>query len=150
MPAWCVLSSTLAAGHSYTPRTQAIAGFPADGRQIVNRGMAEAQQYKSFYGDSIPGHVLAERLGGYVHLFNLYAYLRYAIMVDICMQCCMVEICMQCCMRNQYAQAICASDMRSPLHGDIPIRLLHFVVLNNHCTVSLPQSVWHVDAAGCV
>ena len=56
---------------------QAIAGFPADGRQIVNRGIAEAQQYKGFYGDAIPGHILAERLGGYVHLFNLYAYLRY-------------------------------------------------------------------------
>lgn len=25
-----------------------------------------------FYGESIPGHVLAERLASYVHLFNLY------------------------------------------------------------------------------
>lgn len=27
---------------------------------------------RSFYGDPIPGHVLAERLGSYVHNFNLY------------------------------------------------------------------------------
>lgn len=50
----------------------AIAGVAADGRAIVNRAMAEASQYKSFYGDPIPGHVLAERLGTYVHVFNLY------------------------------------------------------------------------------
>lgn len=27
---------------------------------------------RSFYGDPIPGHVLAERLATYSHLFNLY------------------------------------------------------------------------------
>jgi len=32
----------------------------------------QANQYKSVYGDPIPGHVLAERLGSYVHVFNLY------------------------------------------------------------------------------
>lgn len=26
----------------------------------------------SFYGDPIPGHVLAERVASYVHVFNLY------------------------------------------------------------------------------
>jgi hypothetical protein len=34
--------------------------------------MAEANNYKSFYGDPVPGHVLAERLGAYTHMFNLY------------------------------------------------------------------------------
>ncbi|KAK9828499.1 hypothetical protein WJX72_000385 [[Myrmecia] bisecta] len=54
----------------------AVGGVAADGRQIVNRASSEAQQYKSFYGDIIPGHVLAERTASYVHLFNLYWYLR--------------------------------------------------------------------------
>ena len=44
----------------------------ADGRSLVNRAMAEANNYKSFYGDLVPGHVLAERLGAYTHMFNLY------------------------------------------------------------------------------
>eukprot|EP00891_Asterochloris_glomerata_P004683 jgi/Astpho2/4683/Aster-00244 len=54
----------------------AAGGVSADGRQIVNRAMAEAQQYKNFYGEQIPGHVLADRVASYVHLFNLYWYLR--------------------------------------------------------------------------
>lgn len=29
-----------------------------------------------FYGEDMPGHVLAERVGAYLHLFNLYGYLR--------------------------------------------------------------------------
>lgn len=33
---------------------------------------ATACPYRSFYGDPIPGHVLAERLGTHVHLYNLY------------------------------------------------------------------------------
>ena len=32
----------------------------------------------SFYGEQIPGHVLADRIASYVHLFNLYWYLRWA------------------------------------------------------------------------
>lgn len=51
----------------------AVAGVAADGRSIVSRAMAEANNYKNFYGDPIPGHVLAERLGSFVHLFNLYS-----------------------------------------------------------------------------
>ncbi len=30
----------------------------------------------SFYGDPIPGHILAERVASYVHVFNLYWYVR--------------------------------------------------------------------------
>lgn len=54
----------------------AIAGISADGRQVVNRAMNEASNYKSFYGDSIPGHLLSERIASFVHLFNLYWYVR--------------------------------------------------------------------------
>ncbi|KAK9822442.1 hypothetical protein WJX74_011023 [Apatococcus lobatus] len=53
-----------------------IAGVSADGRQIVNRAMQEATQYKGFYGEVIPGYVLSERIASYVHLFNLYWYVR--------------------------------------------------------------------------
>ena len=31
---------------------------------------------RSFYGDSIPGHVLADRVASFVHVFNLYWYAR--------------------------------------------------------------------------
>lgn len=54
----------------------AIAGVAADGRAVVNRAREEASKYKSFYGDPIPGKVLAERLASHVHLFNLYWYVR--------------------------------------------------------------------------
>ncbi|PSC75430.1 Proteasome subunit alpha type-3 [Micractinium conductrix] len=58
----------------------AVAGVAADGRSIVGRAMAEANNYKSTYGEPIPGHVLAERLASYVHLFNLYwAYRPYGV-----------------------------------------------------------------------
>ncbi|KAI8113278.1 hypothetical protein M9435_003282 [Picochlorum sp. BPE23] len=53
-----------------------IAGVAADGRAIIDRAQAEASNYKSFYGDKIPGHVLAERVASFVHLFNLYWYVR--------------------------------------------------------------------------
>jgi 20S proteasome subunit alpha 7 len=54
----------------------AVAGLAADGRQAVNRSISEAQQYKSFYGDSIPGQVLADRLAAFIHVFTLYWYVR--------------------------------------------------------------------------
>lgn len=54
----------------------AIAGLPADGRQVVNRALAEARNYKSTYGDIVPGHVLCDRVASFVHVFNLYWYVR--------------------------------------------------------------------------
>ena len=30
----------------------------------------------STYGDVIPGHVLADRIATYIHIFNLYWYVR--------------------------------------------------------------------------
>ena len=82
--------------------TQAVAGIVADGRQVVNRACEESRSYKrwvsakhiavcsmsvsyvcssscllcSFYGDAIPGHVLADRVASFVHVFNLYWYAR--------------------------------------------------------------------------
>ncbi len=53
-----------------------MAGLLPDGRQIVLRACEEATNYKNFYGDMIPGHVLGERLASYVHLFNLYWSMR--------------------------------------------------------------------------
>ncbi|KAL6749261.1 20S proteasome alpha subunit G [Haematococcus lacustris] len=50
----------------------AVSGLAPDGRMIVNRAVEEAAAYKRFYGDLIPGHVLAERVASYMHLFNLY------------------------------------------------------------------------------
>eukprot|EP00271_Cylindrocystis_brebissonii_P014592 TRINITY_DN35990_c0_g1_i1.p1 TRINITY_DN35990_c0_g1~~TRINITY_DN35990_c0_g1_i1.p1 ORF type:complete len:252 (+),score=47.98 TRINITY_DN35990_c0_g1_i1:143-898(+) len=54
----------------------AMAGLVADGRQVVNRGRAEANGYKSQYGDPIPIKVLCDRLASYVHLFTLYWWTR--------------------------------------------------------------------------
>lgn len=60
----------------HAPARQVVAGLAADGRAVVDRAQSEAQQYKGFYGHPIPGHVLAERLASYVHVFNLYWYVR--------------------------------------------------------------------------
>ena len=32
--------------------------------------------WRSFYGDIIPGQVLADRVASFVHVFNLYWYAR--------------------------------------------------------------------------
>ena len=50
----------------------ATAGLAPDGRSVVNRACDEASNYKKFYGESIPGHVLCDRVANYVHMFNLY------------------------------------------------------------------------------
>ncbi len=36
----------------------------------------DVQVNRSVYGDAIPGHVLADRIASYVHIFNLYWYVR--------------------------------------------------------------------------
>lgn len=54
----------------------AASGIPADGRQVINRVSDECVNYSGFYGEEIPGHVLGERVGSYMHLFNLYGALR--------------------------------------------------------------------------
>mmetsp|Transcript_1505 Transcript_1505/g.5155 ORF Transcript_1505/g.5155 Transcript_1505/m.5155 type:complete len:251 (+) Transcript_1505:196-948(+) len=54
----------------------ACGGLVPDGRQVVNRTRAEASNYKSFYGDLIPGKVLCDRVASYKHLFSLYWSVR--------------------------------------------------------------------------
>lgn len=54
----------------------AVAGVAADGRSVVARAQAEASNYKNFYGEPIPGRVLADRVASYKHVFNLYWYVR--------------------------------------------------------------------------
>lgn len=54
----------------------ATSGMLADARQLVNKAREEAKSYRSFYGDDIPGNVLADRIGGHVHSHTLYWYLR--------------------------------------------------------------------------
>jgi 20S proteasome subunit alpha 7 len=53
-----------------------MAGLAADARQLVNRGRAEAKQYKGFYGSEITGKVLSDRVAAFVHMYTLYWYLR--------------------------------------------------------------------------
>jgi len=53
-----------------------VAGLVADGRQLVKRGQAEAHNYRSFYGDSIPAKVLSERLSSFVQVYTLYGSVR--------------------------------------------------------------------------
>lgn len=54
----------------------AVAGLLPDGRVIASRACDEAASYKAFYGEPIPGETLCERLGSYMHLFNLYWSMR--------------------------------------------------------------------------
>jgi 20S proteasome subunit alpha 7 len=54
----------------------AVAGLLPDGRVVAGRACDEASSYKAFYGEPIPAETLCERLGSYMHLFNLYWSMR--------------------------------------------------------------------------
>jgi len=54
----------------------AVAGLVADGRQLVRRGQAEALNYRNFYGDSISGRNLSERVSQFVQMYTLYGSVR--------------------------------------------------------------------------
>jgi len=54
----------------------ASTGFLPDARVLVQRGMDECADYQESYGTKIPPHVLADRLGAYVHYFTLHGALR--------------------------------------------------------------------------
>ena len=49
-----------------------ISGLIADARQIVNHGRYEASRYRDFYGGSIPGQTLCDRIAGLMHTYTLY------------------------------------------------------------------------------
>jgi 20S proteasome subunit alpha 7 len=53
-----------------------VTGFPADGRQIVNRAREEAKSYQDTYGHKIVPTVLASRIAMYVHYFTTHGSLR--------------------------------------------------------------------------
>eukprot|EP00915_Cephaloidophora_sp_WS-2016_P005551 GHVH01007378.1.p1 GENE.GHVH01007378.1~~GHVH01007378.1.p1 ORF type:complete len:253 (+),score=37.05 GHVH01007378.1:92-850(+) len=48
-----------------------IGGLPADGVQLVQRAREESQQYSNIWKNKIPGHVLADRMGLFVHAYTL-------------------------------------------------------------------------------
>ncbi len=54
----------------------AVCGLIPDGRQIVNHAREEGERYRDFYGHDIPGHLLAERLAHFVHLYTLHWHVR--------------------------------------------------------------------------
>jgi 20S proteasome subunit alpha 7 len=53
-----------------------VAGYSADGRQIVSRAREEAENYRNTYGHHILPTVLADRLSLYVHYFTIYGSVR--------------------------------------------------------------------------
>eukprot|EP01119_Soliformovum_irregulare_P013628 TRINITY_DN3652_c0_g1_i4.p1 TRINITY_DN3652_c0_g1~~TRINITY_DN3652_c0_g1_i4.p1 ORF type:complete len:252 (+),score=69.13 TRINITY_DN3652_c0_g1_i4:79-834(+) len=53
-----------------------FAGLQADARQLVNRARLEAKNYRNFYQDDIPGHVLAERMAAFMQAYTLYSHMR--------------------------------------------------------------------------
>jgi 20S proteasome subunit alpha 7 len=53
-----------------------ISGMIADARQIVNHGRREAANYYDFYGGTMPGSVLCDRIAGMMHTYTLYWYVR--------------------------------------------------------------------------
>eukprot|EP01105_Mastigella_eilhardi_P003025 TRINITY_DN1388_c0_g2_i4.p1 TRINITY_DN1388_c0_g2~~TRINITY_DN1388_c0_g2_i4.p1 ORF type:complete len:270 (-),score=88.46 TRINITY_DN1388_c0_g2_i4:110-862(-) len=54
----------------------AVAGLSADGRHLVKRCRSDAVDYRDFYQDSIPVHVLTDRISSYVQAYTLYSELR--------------------------------------------------------------------------
>jgi len=54
----------------------AVSGLVADARQLVTRARAEALNYRQFYGDSIQGRVLCDRLSSFVQMYTLYGSVR--------------------------------------------------------------------------
>jgi 20S proteasome subunit alpha 7 len=53
-----------------------LTGFPADGRQIVNRAREEASSFQSTFGHKIVPSVLANRIALFVHYYTTHGSLR--------------------------------------------------------------------------
>lgn len=53
-----------------------LCGLIPDGRQLVNRGREEVNNYKNAYNEEMPANQLAERLGLFVHAYTLYWSIR--------------------------------------------------------------------------
>lgn len=54
----------------------AFAGLQADGKVLAGRAQDEARNYHDVYGDLVPGTILSERMGRFLHLFALYGSVR--------------------------------------------------------------------------
>lgn len=54
----------------------ACAGLVADGRALVSRARAEAQNYKDNYRTPISGKMIADRMGQFVQAYTLYSSVR--------------------------------------------------------------------------
>jgi len=54
----------------------AVAGMGPDGRQLATRARQECEQYRNIFRAPMPGHLLAERIAGYVHVHSLYWHVR--------------------------------------------------------------------------
>ena len=50
----------------------ATAGLQPDARQLVLRARDEAKGYKQSYGEAAPPRLVAERMGGFMHLYTMY------------------------------------------------------------------------------
>lgn len=53
-----------------------FSGMVADARQLVNHARSEAARYADFYGGTIPGKVLCDRISGLMHTYTLYWTVR--------------------------------------------------------------------------
>lgn len=51
-------------------------GMGPEGRHVLGRLRSESNHYKGMYGEAIPGHILAERCGHFMHLHTLYGNIR--------------------------------------------------------------------------
>lgn len=51
-------------------------GMPPETRNIVIRARNEWTSYKDNFGEKMPGNILAERLGSYMHVYTMYANVR--------------------------------------------------------------------------
>lgn len=54
----------------------AVCGMVPDGRVIVEQAREEGERYRDFYGRDIPGHILADRIAHFVHLYTLHWSVR--------------------------------------------------------------------------
>lgn len=54
----------------------ALGGLVSDGRRLVNRAREEASTFQGNYGETIPPHLLAERMAQFIHYFTLYGSVR--------------------------------------------------------------------------
>lgn len=53
-----------------------LCGMAPEGRHLCDRARSDARDYKTNYGEAVPGNILAERLGWYMHVFTSRGGLR--------------------------------------------------------------------------